>query len=70
MQLLWTLSARFTFSNIVVIPGQSYLGRVDSLITILARYMLDPLYVPMEVLLSYQDRSGIYDAILGQISLI
>ncbi|RVW40893.1 hypothetical protein CK203_094286 [Vitis vinifera] len=52
------LSARFTFSNIVVIPGQSYLRRVDSLITILARYMLDPLYVPMEVLLSYQDRSA------------
>ena len=30
--------------------------------------MLDPLYIPIEVLLSYQDRSGIYDAILGHIS--
>ena len=43
---------------------------MDSLVTILAGYMLDPLYVPVEVLLSYQDRSGIYDAILGHISLI
>ena len=64
-----SLLAIFTFSDIVVIL-RSYLKRVDSHVTILVEYMLDPLYVPMELLLSYQDKSGTYDAILGHISLI
>ena len=64
------IRARFTFSDIVMILGQSYLRRVDSRFTLSVEYMLDPLYVPMELLLSYQDRSGAYDAILVHISLI
>ena len=63
---LWSLSARFTFFDIVAIPGQSYLGRVDSRVTILAGFMLDPLYVPMELSLSYQDRLDTSDTILGR----
>ena len=70
MEPLWSLSARFTFSDIVVIPGQSYLRCVDSRVPILTRYMLDPLYVPMELSLSHQDRSGTSDTILGHILLI
>ena len=31
----------------------SYLRRVDSHVTISGEYMLDPLYVPMELFLSY-----------------
>ena len=69
MEPLSNLLARFTFSDIVVIFGRSYLRRVDSHVTILAEYMLDLLYVPMELFLSYQDRSDIFDAILGHISL-
>ncbi|RVW31143.1 hypothetical protein CK203_108442 [Vitis vinifera] len=34
-------------------------------VTILAEYMIDPLCVPMELSLSYQDRSDISDAITG-----
>ena len=63
---LWSLSARFTFSDIVAIPGQSYLRRVDSRITILAGFMLDHLYVPMELSLSYHDRLDTSDTILGR----
>ena len=33
-------------------------------------FMLDPLYVPMELSLSHQDRSGTSDTILGRILLI
>ena len=70
MEPLLSLLARFTFSDIVVILGRSYLKRVDSRVTITTEYMLDPLYVPMELFLSYQDRSNISDAILGHISLL
>ena len=70
MEPLLSLSARFMFSDIVVILRRSYLRRTDSRITISAEYMLDPLYVPMELFLSYQDRSDIFDAILGHIFLI
>ena len=65
-----SLSAGFAFPDIVVILGRSYLRRVDSHITILAKYMLDPLCVPMELSLSYQDRSDVSDAILGHVFLI
>ena len=64
------LSAGFAFPDIVVILGRSYLRRVDSRVTILAEYMLDHLCVPMELSLSYQNRSDISDAILGRIFLI
>ena len=67
---LLSLSARSTFSGIIVVLGWSYLRRVDSRITISAEYMLDTLYVPMELFLTYQDRSDISDAILGHISLL
>ena len=43
---------------------------VDSRVTLSTEYMLDPLYVPMELFASYQDRSDIPDAILGHISLL
>ena len=65
-----SLSAEFAFPDIVAIRRQSYLRREDSCVTILVEYMLDPLYVPIELLLSYQDRLDTYDAILGHISLI
>ena len=39
-------------------------------VTILAEYMLDPLYVPMDLSLSYQDRLDVFDAILGHVFLI
>ena len=65
-----SLSAGFAFPDIVVILGRSYLRRVDSRVTISAEYMLDLLCVPMELSLGYQDRSDIFDAILGYISLI
>ena len=70
MEPFLSLSAEFTFPDIFAIRGQSYLKREDSCVTILAEYMLDPLYVPIELLLSYQDRLDTYDAILGHISLI
>ena len=70
MEPLLSLSARFTFSDIVVILGLSYLRRVDSRITIIEEYMLDPLYVPMDLSLSYQDRLDVFDAILGHVFLI
>ena len=64
-----SLSAEFAFPDIVAIRRQSYLRREDSCVTILVEYMLDPLYVPMELFASYQDRSDIPDAILGHISV-
>ena len=70
MEPLLSLSARFTFSDIVVILRRSYLRRVDACVTISVEYMLDPLFVPMELFASYQDRSDIPDAILGHISLL
>ena len=70
MEPFLTLSVGFAFPDIVAIRGQSYLGREDSHVTILAEYMLDPLCIPMELSLSYQDRSDISDAILGYIFLI
>ena len=70
MEPFLSLSAGFTFPDIVTIRGQSYLRREDSRVTILAEYMIDPLCVPMELSLSYQDRSDISDAILGHIFLI
>ena len=68
MEPLLSLSARFTLPDIVVILGQSYLRRVDSHVTISVEYMLDPLYVRIELFLGYRDRSGASDAILGHIS--
>ena len=70
MDPLLSLSARFTFSDIVVILGWSYLRRMDSRVTILAKYMLDPLYVPMELSLSYHDRLDVSNAIPRHIFLI
>ena len=70
MEPLLSPSARFPFYDIVVILGRSYLRRVDSRVTISAEYMLDPLYIPMELFLSYQDKSNISDAVLGHISLL
>ena len=70
MEPLLSLSAKFTFSDIVLILRMSYLRRVDSHVTISGEYMLDPLYVPMELSLSHQDRSGTSDTILGRILLI
>ena len=70
MEPLLSLSARFTFSDIVMILERSYLRRVDSYVTISAEYILDHLYVPMELFLTYQDRPDTSDVILGHISLI
>ena len=70
MEPLLSLSVRFTFFDIVVILRRSYLRCVDSRVTLSTEYMLDPLYVPMELFASYQDRSDIPDAILGHISLL
>ena len=67
---LLSLSARFTFSDIVMILERSYLRRVDSYVTISAEYILDHLYVPMELFSTYQDRPDTSDVILGHISLI
>ena len=58
-------SARFTLFGIAVILGWSYLRRVDSHIIISEGYVSDPLHIPMEFLLGYQDRSGTFDVILG-----
>ena len=64
---LLSLSIRLIFSDIVVILGWSYSRRIGSHITISVEYMSDLLCIPMELLLSYQDRSGTSDAILGHI---
>ena len=69
MEPLLSLSIRLIFSDIVVILGWSYSRRIGSHITISVEYMSDLLCIPMELLLSYQDRSGTSDAILGHITV-
>ena len=41
-----SLSARFTFSDIVVILGRSYLRRMDSRVTISAEHNVQVFYYP------------------------
>ena len=64
---LLSLSVRLIFSDIVMIFGWSYSRCIGSHITILVEYMSDLLCIPMELFLSYQDRSGTSDAILGRV---
>ena len=64
---LLSLSVRLIFFDIVVILGWSYSRRIGSHSTILVEYMSDILCIPMELFLSYQDRSGTSDAMLGHI---
>ena len=56
-------------SNIVMILWWSYLRGIDSHIIISVEYMLDLLYISIELFLSYQDWLDALVAILGHISL-
>ena len=62
-------SFRLVLSDIVVIFGWSYLRCIASHIIISVEYMLDLLYIPIELFSSYQDRPDTLVAILGHISL-
>ena len=62
-------SIRLILSNIVMIIGWSHLRCIDSNIIISVEYMSDLLYIPMELLSSYQDGIDVLVAILGHISL-
>ena len=62
-------SIKLVLSDIVVILGWSYLRCIASHIIISVEYMLDLLYIPIELFLSYQDRLDALVAILGHISL-
>ena len=62
-----SLSVRLIFFDIVVILEWSYSRSIGSHITISVEYMSDLLCIPMELFLSYQDRSGTSDAILGRV---
>ena len=64
---LLSLSVRLIFSDIVMILRWSYSRCIGSHITISVKYMSDILYIPMELFLSYQGRSGTSDAMLGHI---
>ena len=54
---------RLILSNIVVILWWSYLRRIDSHIIISVKYMLDLLYIPIELFSSHQDRPDVLVAI-------
>ena len=58
---------KLILSDIVVILRWNYSRRIGSHIAISVEYMSDLLYIPMELFLSYQDRSGTSDAILRHI---
>ena len=62
-----SLSVRLIFSDIVMILRWSYSRCIGSHITVSVEYMSDLLYIPMELFLSYQGRSGTSDAMLGHI---
>ena len=61
---------RLILSNIIVILGCSYIGCIDSHIIVSMEYMLDLLYITMELFLGYQDRPDAPIIILGYISFI
>ena len=69
MEPLLSLSARFMFSDIVVILRRSYLRHIDPHIIILGEYSSDLLYIPTELFSSHQDGLDALVAILGHISL-
>ena len=58
---------KLILSDIVVILRWSYFRCIGSHIAISMKYMSDLLCIPMELFLSYQDRPGTFDAILGHI---
>ena len=60
---------RLILSDIVVILGWSYIGCIDSYIIISVEYMLDLLYISIELFSSHQDRPDTLVAILGHIFL-
>ena len=60
-------SIKLLFSDIVMTLGWSFLRCIDSRILISVEYRLDLPYIPIELSLSYQDRSNALLAILRHI---
>ena len=60
----------FIVSDVIVIFGWSHLRLMDSHFIISLEHMSDLRRVPIELLMSHQDRSDTFDAIRGHISLI
>ena len=70
MDFLLSHFIRLILLDVIVIFVWSHLGLMDSHIIILSECMSDLLCIPLELLMSHQDRLSTFDAVLGHIYLI